>query len=514
MKRMCGLALLGLILALPASLSADVAASGNWKLTTLSPMGNQEKTSLLIAMETADSKTSATLVAAYPPKAKVELVSFDKSGDRVRMVVKTPVEQVFEGRVSKDGKKIVGILGNDQAANAAYLAPTDLTQIDAKEATGKLRATPEELKSWADTASAVAKESRPHWAAEVNTQFAAAFMGQKNHSLAVAYANAAEKALDNKSSMDLQVKVLQTHARILSDAGKTKELSAVASRLNKLETVLDSEYMAKVPPFKGQMFAGRKEKSERVAVMELFTGAQCPPCVAADVAFDVLQKTYKPSELVLIQYHMHIPGPDPMTNTDTEARWKYYRDAFGTKAVGGTPTSLFNGTPKSGGGGSMEMAEKKYEAYRAIIDPLLETPAACKITASAKRVGDKVQIQADIAGLQNPGKDLKLRFVLVEETVRLVGVNKLRLHHQVVRAMPGGAEGMAMMKPMQSAKKDVDLSDLRKRHISYLDNYELTTRPFPQISRPFDMQNLRVIAFVQDDSTYEILQATQVDVVQ
>ena len=53
--------------------------------------------------------------------------------------------------------------------------------------------------------------------------------------------------------------------------------------------------------------------------MELFTGAQCPPCVAADVAFDVLEKTYKPADLVLIQYHLHIPGPDPLTNAASEA---------------------------------------------------------------------------------------------------------------------------------------------------------------------------------------------------
>ena len=44
-----------------------------------------------------------------------------------------------------------------------------------------------------------------------------------------------------------------------------------------------------------------------------------------------------PSELVLIQYHMHIPGPDPLTNTDTEARWKYYQNAFSAKKFGGVP---------------------------------------------------------------------------------------------------------------------------------------------------------------------------------
>ena len=49
-------------------------------------------------------------------------------------------------------------------------------------------------------------------------------------------------------------------------------------------------------------------------LVELFTGAECPPCVAADLAFDALGKTYKPTDVVLLEYHLHIPGPDALTN--------------------------------------------------------------------------------------------------------------------------------------------------------------------------------------------------------
>ena len=54
--------------------------------------------------------------------------------------------------------------------------------------------------------------------------------------------------------------------------------------------------------------------------MEIFTGAECPPCVAADVGFDALLKSYKPTEFIGLQHHLHIPGPDPLTNADTVAR--------------------------------------------------------------------------------------------------------------------------------------------------------------------------------------------------
>ena len=63
-----------------------------------------------------------------------------------------------------------------------------------------------------------------------------------------------------------------------------------------------------------------------MALVELFTGAQCPPCVAADIAFDAeAVKSYKAADVVLLQYHLHIPGPDPLTNADSEKRQQVLR---------------------------------------------------------------------------------------------------------------------------------------------------------------------------------------------
>jgi hypothetical protein len=229
--------------------------------------------------------------------------------------------------------------------------------------------------------------------------------------------------------------------------------------------------------------------------------------VASDVAFDVLQKTYKTSELALIQYHLHIPGPDPMTNAQTEARAKFY-------GVNSTPSMLVNGDKKMVGGGAMAAGEKKYEAYCKEVDPLLEKPADCVITTVAKRAGNKIRIQTEVKGLQKPGENIKLRLVLVEESVKLVGANKLRFHHQVVRAMPGGVDGVALKEAAYSSKEEVDLSDLRKQLVSYLDDYAANKRAFPQPQRPMGMEQLRVIALVQDDATKEILQAVQVNVLE
>jgi hypothetical protein len=513
MKFAISLAALGVVLVLPATVPADGPLSGNWRLVSISPLGDRLTTNWLVTFDTKDGKTTATLVGSAT-EGKAELVSFTMTGNQVRIVVKAAAEQVFEGLLEKDGKRIAGVFTNDKTV-AAYLtpAPTEVKSIARKAVAYKLNVSPEELRTWADNACRVAKEHGAGWPAEINGQFAMAFLAVQDHGRAVEYANAAETALNNQSTLDQQVKVLQVVSRVLTDAGKVAERKPVAMRLDRLEKGLDEEYIAHLPPIKVQKFAGRKGSSDRVVVMELFTGAQCPDCPPADVAFDFLLKSYTPAELVLMEYHTHIPGPDPMTNPDTEARWKYYREAHG-KAVPGVPTSLFNGIPKGGYGGRLPDSEKYYETYRSIVDPLLETPAPCKITASAKRVGDIVNIDAQVTGLNDPGKDKKIRLALVEESIRFLGVNKIRFHHQVVRALPGGAAGIAAMNPTTPVRATVDLGDLRKKLIAYLDNYARTTRPFQQVARPLDLQHLRVIAFLQDDKTHEILHATQVEVVE
>lgn len=374
-----------------------------------------------------------------------------------------------------------------------------------------IEATPEELKKWAQAAMAPAGDFGPRYQADLAGQLSTALVARKQGALAVEYARIAEKLLDEKAPADAQAKVLLLLAKAYGEANMVDELKQINERVTRLEKLLDAEYLAKAPPFKVEPFAGRKSPSKRVVLMELFTGAECPPCVAADMGFDGLLKAFKATDLVLLQYHVHIPGPDPLTNADNEARWKYYRDAFAAD-VRGAPTSIFNGTPKASGGGAMAGSEKKYLQYKEIVEPLLETATDIKLNATAKRVGDKIQIAADVAGVANPGKNLKLRLALVETTIRYVGGNKVRFHHQVVRTMPGGPDGVAIEKATLSTKNEVDLGQLRKTLTSYLDDYAATKRPFPRADRPMDLTGLRLVAFVQDDATHEVLQAIQVEV--
>jgi hypothetical protein len=336
--------------------------------------------------------------------------------------------------------------------------------------------------------------------------------------VAVAAIEPAAKAMTDDHPAATQSLVLSAYQTALAKAGKSDQAKAIGVRVAKLEEKIDAEYMVKVPPFKPAAFAGRKDQNaNQVVMMELFTGAQCPPCVAADVAFDALVKAYKPTDLVLIQYHMHIPGSDPMTNPDTTARWDYYQKLFPydpdtRTGIGGVPSSLFNGKVAGGGGGGMTAAEDKFNQYAGLINPLLEKTTEVKLAGKAKRTGDKLDIGVEVAN--GDGADVKLRLLVVEETVKYAGSNGIRFHHHVVRAMPGGAAGVAVKDKSFKHTAAVDLGEVRKGLTKYLDEYvaENPNRPFARPDRPMDMKAVRVIALVQNDKTGEILQSMQIEV--
>jgi hypothetical protein len=174
--------------------------------------------------------------------------------------------------------------------------------------------------------------------------------------------------------------------------------------------------------------------------------------------------------------------------------------------------NCFNGRAAAPGGGGRDDAPEKYEDYVAAIAPLLETPPKARLKAKASRDGAKIEVNVEASTPEDAGDHLRLRLVLAEEQVDYTGGNKIAEHHHVVRAFLGGVEGEKLVagKPF-SKTLTVDLEQVRKDLKDYLTKTAVDN-PFPTKDRPLDLKNLRIIAFVQNDGTREVLQAMQVDV--
>jgi hypothetical protein len=314
-----------------------------------------------------------------------------------------------------------------------------------------------------------------------------------------------EKGLTKNDPPQSSVKVLHGLATALKKSGKDAEAAQLEPRIEKIEEVLDADFEKTAVPFTPEEFKGRKGSSKRVAVVELFTGAYCPPCVAADVAFDAALKTYKPADVVLLQYHVHIPAPDRLTNSDTEKRQKYY-------SINGVPSPFVNGAMVEGLGGPKSEGKTSYDALRNAVDDVLEKDPPATMSLKAERKGDKIDIAGEVRELTTKGENIRLRFVLVEDVARYPGGNGQRLHQHVVRALPGGADGFALTEVETRKNVTVDLADLKKTLDTYMTDFNKGNRKFRDDEYPLSLKNLKVVALIQDDKSKEILQAAQIDV--
>jgi hypothetical protein len=317
--------------------------------------------------------------------------------------------------------------------------------------------------------------------------------------VALDYARRAEQTLDSSTSAEERLAVLQVLGQALRSAGKSEEAVEVTRRATEAEAELIGSIEKASLPFEPDRFPGRRTKRERVALVELFTGANCPPCVAADLAFDGLLRTFTPRDVVLVQYHLNIPSFDPLSNGDTQRRARYY-------GISSTPQMRINGLDGPASGGHREHAEGVYRELFASLGEALESDAVGSLTVSVKRHDQRIDITAEAKGLTR--KTARLRLLLVEDVVRYTGSNGQRLHHHVVRALPGGADGVMATPPAVRRQVTVDVTELRQ---SLRD--EMTGMRAELVKQlPFDLRRLKVVALLQDDASKEVLQAAQIDV--
>jgi hypothetical protein len=504
---------------------ADTLA-GNWKIM------NAGRILWLVQFEAKDKGYAGSVLDVSPGFPTTKLEDLQVSPDAVRFNLRMGGRSFNIEAGLPEGGKALGTIKAEGRISLITMQRTALTGLrDPFEASKELvasqiddpavfeaatplfslaeskKATSEQVRGWADKLFRAAKAYGPRWQLEIGVRIAGPLAASKAFSaIGLEYARRTERLLEPSQDAGEQVRVLEALANALRKTGKPDEAKTVDARVEKLEQQLDQEYLKKFPHFMVTPFAGSR-KSERTVLVELFTGAECPPCVAADLGFEGLRRAYAPKDVVLLQYHLHIPGPDPLANADSEARQNFYGDA-----IQGTPTILFNGKPQAGGGGAADDAKSKYGEYREVIDGILGSSAAApKLVLRAERKGDRVEATAEVSDIAEPSDSLRLRFALVEEQVRYTGGNNVRFHHHVVRAMPGTAAGFAVKGKAANQSITIDLAQIRDQLGGYLaDASQRMT--FPSERRPLALKDLILVAFLQNDESKEILQAAQVKI--
>jgi thiol-disulfide isomerase/thioredoxin len=231
----------------------------------------------------------------------------------------------------------------------------------------------------------------------------------------------------------------------------------------------------------------------KTVLAELFTGSECPPCVAADLGFDGLIEAYDRRHLAVLVYHLPIPGPDPMSNKASRGRALFY-------GVNSTPTTLFDGEKKGGGGGQRPMAREKYEEYAGAINERIFAAPDVKLKVSAALSGDAVRVKFS-ADKELPAVDYHIALVQKEE--KYLGSTGLYFHKMVVRGFltldaETAKSGSARFSIMQAeAEAEARLDEIERERAF----------TFPERRTRIDRENLSVVFFLQNSETKAVYNA-------
>lgn len=276
------------------------------------------------------------------------------------------------------------------------------------------------------------------------------------------------------------------------------------------EDYLDSLYRELFPPpVHWKPYQPGTQRTRRTVLAEVFTGAGCPPCVAADLAFDAVLESYSRQDVIVAMFHEHIPRPDPLTNPASIARYQAINGR-------GVPTVVLDGEGKPGGG-PREYALDYAEQLRDKLETRLQTPPGAEMALKAERRGDLVTAQLQVSALARSTPDLTLHFAVVEKMVRYSGESGIRFHPMVVRH-----HAAARFQPESEGPRrlEFDLAQIRSAIAGHLDGFEKYNErhnkdgKFRFMTRPeeLDGRNLAVLAWLQDAKTSEVLQAAWSDV--
>jgi len=247
--------------------------------------------------------------------------------------------------------------------------------------------------------------------------------------------------------------------------------------------------------------------SNHTVLVELFTGAGCPPCVAADLALDVVRKAYSDSKVVTLRFHQHIPMPDPLCNQDSEDRLAYYK---GTS----TPTAFVDGipVPQENFNGDLRFVQRSYAVVRSIVDFRLKATNEVSIEATAAVESGELHVEAGVTGVPDDViKPSRLRLAVVEDAIDMPAPNGIRHHELVVREMLGTAKGIGSKGGKLTYSLQMPLAELKEHLVDYLKRFEAGRGVnFPV--RPLGLKPLSLVVWVQNDQTREVLQTVMVPI--
>lgn len=239
------------------------------------------------------------------------------------------------------------------------------------------------------------------------------------------------------------------------------------------------------PPVLADDFSGT---IPRVALLEEFTNASCGPCAAQNPTFKKFLATLNNKEVIPLVFRSSWPGRDPMYSANTVMNdWRvrtYYN-------VMGVPFALVDGSPASKGPSYYEGAPGDTTALSRALANRRKTTSVTLGVMLKNTSGDNYTAEVTLQS-QKPFSQKNLRVVVVERKIvydSAPGTNGEKEFEHVARhIMPSNGGEIVTVTTANSPQKFT---------------FSFTANP------GWKKDQLYVIAFLQNDTTKEIIQATE-----
>ncbi len=219
----------------------------------------------------------------------------------------------------------------------------------------------------------------------------------------------------------------------------------------------------------------------RTVLLEHFTNSSSEDCDSVNAVLNNMVNS-NDMNIIDLQYHTSFPGADPFNQQNPSipgARVFYY-------GFSNVPYTILNGGSKSAHRFDHEIL--RLSPAPALVESLDD--ADFWISLNSKVSNNILSSEAQVFSLKDiPAKQLTVHIAVIEKVITgETGINGETSFESVVKAMLPDAAGTTIY---QEWKKD------EPRYV----NQSL------ELHHVYDGQQLRVVAFVQDESTYEVYQA-------
>jgi len=268
----------------------------------------------------------------------------------------------------------------------------------------------------------------------------------------------------------------------------------------------------------------------RTAVVQTESWIFCPPCAAHTIAANAVKRRFGSSVIVLTYNYMGPMVPPGYAIGKSTAVWQreHAHDVPTNNPEDDSlpaPYGLFiDGIPTTNitYGGELG-APLVYDAANRVLETRLTVAPSVQVTVDAKMRGTRISTDVVVTRLQRDpsGHPLKVQIALVEDPVAVIGISK-PYEDGVVRALAGDpAADFGLPVALGSAVGQTatftqifDVSQLETATREWLPNKQvdsvtLARRDVQANAFHFDRRHLSIVAFVQDQTTGEILQGAQ-----